>query len=122
MAINYKAKGILKTLGIVWKTEVVKTTTTTTTKPKTNTKVKEWQTAAIADGYTQKKGYFKKYGADGDWGSECEYAAKNIVCKKATIKGIYTNKNLVKFIQNMVKSSKELSGSSEAYIIIDKFA
>ena len=96
------AKGVLKTLGITWKAEVIKTATTTTTKSKTNTKTKEWQTAAIADGYNQKKGYFKKYGADGEWGAECEYAAKNIVCKKATIKGIYTNKNLVKFIQKQL--------------------
>lgn len=96
------AKGVLKTLGIAWKAEVVKTTTTTTAKPKTNTKVKEWQTVAIADGYNQKKGYFKKYGADGDWGAECEYAAKKIVCKRAIIKGIYTNKNLVKFIQKQL--------------------
>ena len=96
------AKGVLKTLGITWKAEVIKPVTTTTTKPKTSTKTKEWQTAAIADGYNQKKGYFKKYGADGDWGAECEYAAKKIVCKRAVIKGIYTNKNLVKFIQKQL--------------------
>ena len=96
------AKGILKTLGIAWKTEVVKTTTATTIKSKVNTKVIEWQNAAIADGYNSKKGYFKKYGADGDWGAECEYAAKKIVCKRAIIKGIYTNKNLVKFIQKQL--------------------
>lgn len=99
------AKGILKTFGVQWKPEVV-------SKPaKTNTKVKEWQTAAIADGYTQKKGYFKKYGADGDWGAECEAAAKKIVCKKALIKGIYSNKNLVKFIQKQLGyKDKDIDG------------
>ena len=98
------AKGVLKTLDIAWKAETTANKTTNTTKTNTskNNAVKEWQNAAIADGYNQKKGYFKKYGADGDWGGECEYAAKNIVCKRATIKGVYTNKNLVKFIQKQL--------------------
>jgi peptidoglycan hydrolase-like protein with peptidoglycan-binding domain len=56
--------------------------------------VKEWQLAAIADGYK-----FPKYGADGEWGAECEsIAAKAIVKKRLT----YTNKNLTKIIQKVV--------------------
>ena len=56
--------------------------------------VKEWQKAAIADGYT-----FPKFGADGIWGSECaSVAAKAIVKKKAT----YTNKNLTRIVQAAV--------------------
>lgn len=65
-----------------------------------NIPVRDWQKAAIADGYTQKKGYFKKYGADGSWGSECEEAAKKIVCKKLVVG--YTNKNLTKIVQKAV--------------------
>lgn len=56
--------------------------------------VKEWQLAAIADGYN-----FPKYGADGEWGAECEsVAAKAIVKKRAT----YTNQNLTKIVQKVV--------------------
>jgi len=60
---------------------------------KTN-KVKEWQNAAIKDGYK-----FPKYGADGDWGSECESVAKKAICKKRLT---YTNKNLTKIVQKAV--------------------
>lgn len=56
--------------------------------------VKEWQKAAIADGYT-----FPKFGADGIWGSECaSVAAKAIVKKRDT----YTNKNLTRIVQAAV--------------------
>lgn len=56
--------------------------------------VKEWQLAAIADGYK-----FPKYGADGEWGAECEsVAAKAIVKKRLT----YTDKNLTKIVQKVV--------------------
>lgn len=67
--------------------EPVKTTS------KTN-KVKEWQNAAIKDGYK-----FPKYGADGSWGSECEAVAKKAICKKRLF---YTNKNLTKIVQKAV--------------------
>ena len=67
--------------------EPVKTTT------KAN-KVKEWQEAAIKDGYK-----FPKYGADGAWGSECESIAKKAICKKQLI---YKNKNLTKIVQKAV--------------------
>ena len=56
--------------------------------------VKEWQLAAIADGYR-----FPKYGADGMWGSECESVAKRAICKKRLT---YTNKNLTKIVQRVV--------------------
>lgn len=68
-------------------------------KPATSTTkfskdVQDWQKAAIADKYT-----FPKYGADGDWGSECEAVAKKAICRKAKVFGIYSNKNLTKFVQ-----------------------
>ena len=56
--------------------------------------VKEWQLAAIADGYK-----FPKYGADGEWGAECESVAKKAVVKK---RATYTNKNLTKIVQKIV--------------------
>lgn len=59
-----------------------------------NTAVKEWQTAAIADGFK-----FPKYGADGVWGAECESVAKAAVCKKRLI---YTNRSLTKIVQRKV--------------------
>lgn len=56
--------------------------------------VKEWQKAAIADGYK-----FPKYGADGVWGAECDsVAAKAWVQKRV----IYTNKNLTRIVQRIV--------------------
>ncbi len=59
-----------------------------------NTTVKEWQTAAIADGFK-----FPKYGADGIWGAECESVAKAAVCKKRLT---YTNRGLTKIVQRKV--------------------
>lgn len=56
--------------------------------------VKEWQKAAIADGYK-----FPKYGADGAWGAECESVAKKAIVKKRLT---YTNKNLTKLVQKAV--------------------
>ena len=70
-----------------------------TTKPvsKTDTvtpTVKEWQLAAIADGYK-----FPKYGADGAWGAECASVAQKAVVKKRIT---YTNKNLTRLVQRVV--------------------
>ena len=59
-----------------------------------NTAVKEWQTAAIADGFK-----FPKFGADGVWGAECESVAKVAVCKKRLT---YTNRSLTKIVQRKV--------------------
>lgn len=57
--------------------------------------IKEWQKAAIADGFT-----FPKYGADGKWGKECETVVKNAICKYRFLN--YKYKNLVKIIQKVV--------------------
>jgi N-acetyl-anhydromuramyl-L-alanine amidase AmpD len=54
--------------------------------------VKEWQNAAIKDGFV-----FAKYGADGKWGTECESVAKKIVCKNRGKN--YKYKNLTILIQ-----------------------
>ena len=57
----------------------------------TPNKVKDWQLAAIDDGFK-----FAKYGADGKWGSECETVAKKAVCKK---RATYKYKSLTKIVQ-----------------------
>ena len=63
-------------------------------KEQVSGKVKTWQNAAIADGYK-----FPEYGADGEWGAECESVAKKAVVKKRLI---YTNKNLTRLVQAAV--------------------
>ena len=65
------------------------------TKSKVNTKVLYWQKAAIADGFK-----FPKYGADGQWGSECEAVAKKAICKKQVVG--YKHINLTKIVQKAV--------------------
>lgn len=57
--------------------------------------IMEWQKAAIADGYS-----FPKYGADGEWGSECEAVAKKAVCQRCYWP--WKNKNLTKIVQKAV--------------------
>lgn len=57
--------------------------------------VKDWQLAAIADGFK-----FPKFGADGKWGSECIAVAKKAICKKYLIG--YKYKNLTKIVQKTV--------------------
>lgn len=56
--------------------------------------VKEWQEAAIADGFS-----FPKYGADGMWGAECESVAKEAIVK---YRDTYTNRNLTRLVQKAV--------------------
>jgi hypothetical protein len=56
--------------------------------------VKEWQQAAIADGFK-----FPIYGADGKWGNECASVAKKAIVKK---RWYYTNKNLTRIVQRVV--------------------
>ena len=56
--------------------------------------VKEWQLAAIADGFS-----FPKFGADGKWGSECALVAQKAVCKKRLT---YKYKNLTRIVQKAV--------------------
>lgn len=55
----------------------------------------EWQKAAILDGFS-----FPKYGADGEWGKECETVAKNAIVKKRIIG--YKYPNLTKIVQKAV--------------------
>lgn len=68
----------------------------TTPSSKFNPKVKEWQEAAIADGFT-----FPKYGADGEWGAECEAVAKIAVVKerKSNKNWVWKYPNLTRFAQ-----------------------
>jgi hypothetical protein len=62
-------------------------------KPKDNRfTVKEWQEAAIKDGFK-----FPDFGADGKWGAECEGVAKKAVCKNRG--NNYKYKNLTLLIQ-----------------------
>ena len=56
-------------------------------------KVKEWQKAAIADGFKLKSG------ADGIWGDECIAVAKKAICKKRIA---YTYKSLTKLVQKAI--------------------
>lgn len=57
--------------------------------------VKQWQKAAMADGFK-----FPRYGADGAWGAECETVARQAICKKRV--GWYRYKNLTKIIQQVI--------------------
>lgn len=59
----------------------------------TDENIKEWQKAAIADGFVFKSG------ADGIWGAECEAVAEKAICKKRII---YKYKNLTKIVQRAV--------------------
>ncbi len=56
--------------------------------------IKQWQLAAIADGFE-----FPKFGADGKWGNECVAVSKKAVCKRR-IKHKF--QNLTKLVQRMV--------------------
>jgi peptidoglycan hydrolase-like protein with peptidoglycan-binding domain len=62
--------------------------------PRIQVSVLDWQKAAVADGFG-----FPKYGADGEWGSECETVAKKAICKKRIT---YKYKNLTKLVQKAV--------------------
>ena len=66
-----------------------------TVATKVNAKVKEFQEAAIADGF----GKLLPSGADGIWGKECEAVAKVAICKKRLT---YKYKNLTKFVQKAI--------------------
>lgn len=56
--------------------------------------VREWQLAAIADGFK-----LPEYGADGIWGRECEGVAKKAIVKKRLFYKYY---NLTKIVQKVV--------------------
>lgn len=62
---------------------------------KKNDSILEWQKAAILDGFS-----FPKYGADGEWGKECEAVAKKAIIKKR-VTG-YKYPNLTKIVQRTV--------------------
>lgn len=53
--------------------------------------VKEWQLAAIADGFA-----FPEYGADGEWGEECASVARKAIVKRRLV---YRYKNLTRLVQ-----------------------
>lgn len=73
------------------KYDVQKTTATSKPTVAKDNAVLEWQKAAIDDGFK-----FARYGADGEWGSECEAVAKQALIKKRTH---YLNRNLTKIVQ-----------------------
>ena len=81
---------------------------------KVNEKVLEFQSCAIADGFT-----FPLYGADGVWGSECESVASNAIVKKRVT---YKYRNLTKIVQRAVGlTGDDVDGkcgkTTKAYII-----
>lgn len=84
-----------KYLGIKKKPIVIKPVV----KPDNEITVLEFQKAAIADGFK-----FPKYGADGEWGAECESVAKKAIIKKRTLLGkpLYKYPNLTKIVQRVV--------------------
>ncbi len=63
--------------------------------PEVKISVWDWQKAAIKDGFS-----FPKYGADGEWGTECETVAKKAICKKRALSFKYPN--LTKLVQTVV--------------------
>ena len=75
--------------------------------------VKQWQKAAIADGFK-----FPKYGADGKWGAECEAVAKKAIVKRRVT---YKYKNLTRIVQKVVgvnvdgKCGKDTQAGIKAY-------
>lgn len=109
---------------ITYETSGASATTKPTAKPVTNTSkpttksnlIKEWQKAAMADGFKPPK-YFAKYGVDGDWGSECEAVAKKATCKKLVVG--YKYKNLTKIIQKVVgvKADGKFGNSTKNAVI-----
>lgn len=90
------AKQVNALLGIA--TETVSpppiTSKPASTSSASNSKVLEFQKAAIADGFK-----FPKYGADGQWGSECSSVASVAIVKK---RNTYKYKNLTKIVQRAV--------------------
>ena len=69
------------------------------TKSKFNQDVKDFQDAAIKDGFS-----FPKYGADGDWGDECRAVAKVAIIKERKSNGqwVWKYPNLTKVAQRLL--------------------
>lgn len=82
---SYIAKEVNKELGLT--TPTVNKELTTEAK----ITVKDFQLAAIADGFR-----LPKYGCDGLWGAECESVAKRAIVKQRMV---YIYKNLTKVVQ-----------------------
>jgi N-acetylmuramoyl-L-alanine amidase len=82
------AKGICKTLGVEYKIAGVPEVVSN------HIIVRDWQRAAIADGYS-----FPRFGADGVWGNESLGVAKRALVRKTSP---YTNKNLTKLVQSFL--------------------
>jgi peptidoglycan hydrolase-like protein with peptidoglycan-binding domain len=76
-------------------------------EPEANKKVLEWQKAAIKDGFK-----FPKFGADGDWGKECEsVAAAAVVMRREA----YYYPELTKIVQRAVGlKGKDIDGKCGA--------
>lgn len=66
---------------------------------KDDSKILEWQKSAIADGFE-----FPKFGADGEWGAECEAVAEKAIVKMRISNGenVYKYPNLTKIVQKAV--------------------
>ncbi len=81
--------------------------------PSQRERIMEWQRAAIADGFS-----FPRYGADGEWGAECEAVAKKAVCK---CRSWYAYLSLTKIVQEAVgvavdgKFGKDTQAAVTAY-------
>lgn len=73
-----------------------------------NQNVKDFQDAAIKDGFS-----FPKYGADGEWGDECRSVAKQAVIKerKSNGKSVWKYPNLTKLAQKLLGfTGKDIDG------------
>lgn len=75
--------------------------------------VKEWQNAAIFDGFK-----FPKYGPDGKWGKECEGVAAAAVVKKRIV---YKYKNLTKIVQRVVGAKVDGKCGKDTEAAIKKY-
>lgn len=73
--------------------------------------VKEWQLAAIADGFS-----FPAFGADGLWGAECVRVARAARVKRST-----RNHNLTKFVQRALNVSIDGICGDETTAAIKKY-
>lgn len=60
--------------------------------------IKQWQKAAVADGFILKSG------ADGIWGNECESVAKKAVLR---LRVTYKHRSLTKFVQTLLGVSAD---------------
>lgn len=75
--------------------------------------VREWQTAAAADGFS-----FSEYGIDGIWGRECEKIAKKAIVKKRLL---YKYPNLTKMVQRYLGCSVDGKCGSKTAETIKQF-